>query len=107
MDILDYSNFEDCHGKLNHQEYSQESLTRSEEGMNSSMTEEKLLQYLRCHQGLQHIGVVANGNRCSVARVLELSMDLRKRGMIEIRAYSSGFHLQIISQSLKASGSWS
>ena len=59
------------------------------------MTEEKLLQYLRCHQGLQHIGVVASANRCSVARVLELSMDLRKRGLIEIRAYESGFHLQM------------
>jgi hypothetical protein len=64
--------------------------------MNSSMTEEKLLQYLRCHQGLQHIGVVANANRCSVARVLELSMDLRKKGLIEIRAYESGFHLQML-----------
>jgi hypothetical protein len=63
--------------------------------MNSSMTEEKLLQYLRCHQGLQHLGVVANANRCSVARVLELSMDLRKRGLIEIQACPSGFHLRI------------
>jgi hypothetical protein len=60
------------------------------------MTEEKLLQYLRYHQGLQHIGVVANANGCSVARVFELSMDLRSRGLIEIRAYPSGFHLQII-----------
>jgi hypothetical protein len=68
---------------------------RSEKGMNPSMTEEKLMQYLRCHQGLQHIGVVANANRCSVARVLELSMDLRKRGLMEIRAYESGFHLQM------------
>lgn len=68
---------------------------RSGKGMNSAMTEERLLQYLRCHQGLQHIGVVANANRCSVARVLELSMDLRKRGLIEIRAYESGFHLQM------------
>jgi hypothetical protein len=83
------------------------SLMRSETGMNSSMTEEKLLQYLRCHQGLQHIGVVANANRCSVGRVLELSLDLRKRGLIEVRAYSSGFHLQLITQSLKASGTWS
>ncbi|HXM01152.1 MAG TPA: hypothetical protein VN939_01025 [Chthoniobacterales bacterium] len=83
------------------------SLMRSETGMNSSMTEEKLLQYLRCHQGLQHIGVVANANRCSVGRVLELSLALRKTGLIEVRAYSSGFHLQLITQSLKASGTWS
>jgi hypothetical protein len=88
-------------------EYSEESLIRSGKGMNSSMTEEKLLQYLRCHQGLRHIGVVANANSCSVARVLELSMDLRKRGLVEVRAYSSGFHLQIISQTLKANGTWS
>jgi hypothetical protein len=63
--------------------------------MKSSITEEKLLQYLRCHKGLQHIGVVANSNRCSVVRVLELSMKLRSRGLIEIRAYESGFHLQM------------
>jgi hypothetical protein len=75
--------------------------------MNSSMTEEKLLQYLRSHKGLQHIGVVANSNMCSVPRVLEVSMNLRKRGLIEVRAYSTGFHLQIITQSLKPSGTWS
>src|ERR1700683_1875130 len=74
--------------------------------MNSAMTEERLLQYLRSHRTLQHIGVVANANRCSVARVLELSMDLRNRGLIQIRAYSNGFHLQIINQTLKARGSW-
>jgi hypothetical protein len=91
----------------NHHEYSQERLMRSEKGMNSSMTEERLLQYLRCHKGLQPIGVVANANGCSVSRILEVSMDLRKRGLIDVRAYSSGFHLQVISQSLKASGTWS
>jgi hypothetical protein len=83
----------------NQQECSEESLVRSGTGMNSAMTEEKLLKYLRYHQGLQHIGVVANVNSCSVARVLELSMDLRKRGLIQIRAYPSGFHLQTISWS--------
>jgi hypothetical protein len=91
----------------NHQEYWQERLMRSEKRMNSSMTEERLLQYLRYHKGLQHIGVVANANGCSVSRILELSMDLRKRGLVDVRAYSSGFHLQVISQSLKASGTWS
>jgi hypothetical protein len=59
------------------------------------MTERKLLEYLRCHRGPQHIGVVANVIRSSVATVLALSMGLRKRGLIKIQACPTGFHLQI------------
>jgi hypothetical protein len=59
------------------------------------MTERKLLEYLRCHRGPQHIGVVANVIRSSVVTVLALSMGLRKRGLIKIQACPTGFHLQI------------
>jgi hypothetical protein len=73
----------------------QESLMRSGKGDESLMTERKLLQYLRCHRGPQHVGVLASVVRSSVATVLGLSTGLRKRGLIEIRAYPSGFHLQL------------
>jgi hypothetical protein len=59
------------------------------------MTERKLLEYLRCHRGPQHIGVVANVVRSSVVTVLALSIGLRKRGLIEIQACPTGLRLQI------------
>jgi hypothetical protein len=68
---------------------------RSEKGMNLQMIERKLLEYLRCHRRPQHIDVVANVIRSSVDTVLGLSMGLRKRGLIEIQASPTGFHLQI------------